>query len=175
MNFRDFELNVARWAEERGIYEHSNALAQALKAVSEMGELADGVIKNDVPAQKDAIGDVMVCLVNTANLLPGRPSLSAATAPHHQDAKAKENPSSYMPAAPTCALVAGHVGGLAHNIALGKNYKAYDHLMNAAFQLVALSTKLNLRFGECLEQAWNEIKDRKGRMVPGGAFVKEEN
>lgn len=27
---------------------------------------------------------------------------------------------------------------------------------------------------ECLERAYNEIKDRKGRIVPGGAFVKEE-
>ena len=26
----------------------------------------------------------------------------------------------------------------------------------------------------CLEQAYEEIKERKGRMVPGGAFVKEE-
>ena len=26
----------------------------------------------------------------------------------------------------------------------------------------------------CLSQAYDEIKNRKGRMVPGGAFVKEE-
>lgn len=27
----------------------------------------------------------------------------------------------------------------------------------------------------CLETAYNEIKNRKGRMVDGGAFIKEEN
>jgi hypothetical protein len=27
---------------------------------------------------------------------------------------------------------------------------------------------------QCMEAAWNEIKDRKGHMVPGGAFVKDE-
>jgi len=37
--FEQFQQNVQRWATERGIYEHSTALAQALKAVSEVGEL----------------------------------------------------------------------------------------------------------------------------------------
>lgn len=65
------EQNIQRvqdWAERVGIYEHSNVPAQALKAVSEMGELADAVIKCDIPAVEDAIGDVMVCLVNVAHL-----------------------------------------------------------------------------------------------------------
>ena len=35
-----------------------------LKAVSEMGELADATIKNDRDEIIDAVGDVMVCLVN---------------------------------------------------------------------------------------------------------------
>ena len=26
---------------------------------------------------------------------------------------------------------------------------------------------------ECIDRAWNEIKDRKGKMVAGGFFVKE--
>lgn len=32
----------------------------------------------------------------------------------------------------------------------------------------------NTTLSECLEQAWQEIKDRKGRMI-GGKFVKEED
>ena len=35
-----------------------------LKAVSEIGELCDAEGKGDIPAIKDAVGDVMVCLVN---------------------------------------------------------------------------------------------------------------
>jgi hypothetical protein len=31
----------------------------------------------------------------------------------------------------------------------------------------------DLDFLQCCESAWLEIKDRKGRMVAGGAFVKE--
>lgn len=101
MKFEQFAANVKSWSEARGIYEHSSKHAQALKAVSEMGELADAVIKGDRDALKDAIGDVIVCLVNVAEMS-------------------------------------------------------------------------GLDAEECCEAAWHEIKDRKGRMVAGGAFVKEE-
>lgn len=91
---------IENWAEARGIYTHSTAQAQLLKAVSEMGELADAEIKNDRDARIDAVGDVLVCLTNY------------------------------------CAM-----RGLSMHV--------------------------------CLASAWDQIKDRKGHMVPGGAFVKD--
>lgn len=99
-NLNHLENLVRMWAKARGIYEHSTPQAQTLKAVSEMGELADNILKGrDV---RDDIGDVIVCLINVA-----------------------------------------------------------------AMQGTNLS--------ECLQKAWDDIKDRKGRMVPGGAFVKEND
>ena len=100
MTFDDFVYKVVDWAAARGIMQHSTPQAQLLKAVSEMGELADAEIKSDNAGRIDAVGDVLVCLINY------------------------------------CAM---------HNI----------HPTT------------------CLEAAWDQIKDRKGRMVPGGAFVKE--
>lgn len=63
---RDIELAVNDWAMKRGIYEHSTAQAQTLKAMSELGELADAVIKGDRDKVIDGIGDVVVCLTNVA-------------------------------------------------------------------------------------------------------------
>jgi NTP pyrophosphatase (non-canonical NTP hydrolase) len=57
------ELDVIRWAEARGIVANSDSKTQLLKAVSEMGELADAIIKRDRPAIVDGIGDVLVCLI----------------------------------------------------------------------------------------------------------------
>jgi hypothetical protein len=57
------ELDVIRWAEARGIVANSDSKTQLLKAVSEMGELADAIIKRDRPAIIDGIGDVLVCLI----------------------------------------------------------------------------------------------------------------
>ena len=97
LTFEQLTLNVESWASERG-----NARAQLLKAFSEMGELADAEIEGNFLAARDAVGDVLVCLVNF------------------------------------CAMS-------------------------------------GLNIPDCLAAAWDEIKDRKGRMVPGGAFVKDES
>lgn len=49
-----------------GLYEpgNSSSTKQALKATSEIGELAGAVLKNDIDEIKDAIGDIFVCWVN---------------------------------------------------------------------------------------------------------------
>jgi NTP pyrophosphatase (non-canonical NTP hydrolase) len=62
--YSDIELKIIQWAEARRIIPNSTPATQLLKAVSEMGELADATIKNDKDGILDAVGDVMVCLVN---------------------------------------------------------------------------------------------------------------
>jgi NTP pyrophosphatase (non-canonical NTP hydrolase) len=56
-------MDIVRWAEMRKIIPNSNPQTQLLKAISEMGELADSTIKNDREGIEDGIGDVMVCLI----------------------------------------------------------------------------------------------------------------
>lgn len=99
-SYRDLEMKVIQWAEARRIIPNAKPHSQLLKAVSEMGELADAENKGDMPAIKDAVGDVVVCLINY------------------------------------CAL--------------------------RDIDLVA-----------CLAGAYDEIKDRKGTLMPNGVFVKE--
>jgi NTP pyrophosphatase (non-canonical NTP hydrolase) len=60
------ELDVIRWAEARGIIEHSDSKTQLLKAFSEMGELSDAICKRDHNGIIDGLGDVLVCLINLA-------------------------------------------------------------------------------------------------------------
>jgi NTP pyrophosphatase (non-canonical NTP hydrolase) len=62
------EFQVMQWAKERGIYEHGTALGQAKKTVEEANELLAAVEANDHVEIADAIGDVMVTLVNVAVL-----------------------------------------------------------------------------------------------------------
>lgn len=100
MTLNDLETKILGWSAERGILEHSTPAAQTLKAMSEMGELADNILKGRHSAARDDIGDIVVCLINVAHMI-------------------------------------------------GADLTA------------------------CLETAWDDIKDRKGRMVAGGAFVKE--
>jgi NTP pyrophosphatase (non-canonical NTP hydrolase) len=62
------EFQVMQWAEARGIYKNGTALGQASKTVEEACELLVAIAKNDKAEIADAIGDVMVTLVNVAVL-----------------------------------------------------------------------------------------------------------
>lgn len=99
MSFAEIEMKVIQWAEARRIIPNAKPHTQLLKAFSEMGELADAENKGDMPAIKDGVGDVLVCLINY------------------------------------CAL-------------------------------------RDIDLTECLALAYDEIKDRKGTLLPNGVFVK---
>ena len=62
------EFQVMQWAAARGIYENGTALGQAKKTLEEAGELLAAVATNDKAEIADAIGDVMVTLVNVGVL-----------------------------------------------------------------------------------------------------------
>lgn len=64
MSYASIEIKIIQWSEQRKIIPNSTPDVQLLKAMSEMGELADATIKKDKEAIVDAVGDVMVCLVN---------------------------------------------------------------------------------------------------------------
>ena len=100
MSYADYEMKILQWAEARRIIPNSTPETQLLKAMSEMGELADATIKGDRLDVMDAVGDVMVCLINY------------------------------------CALQ-------------------------------------DINLVDCMELAYDQIKDRKGTLLPNGVFVKE--
>ena len=100
MSYANIEMKVIQWAEARQIIPNSTPATQLLKAMSELGELADATIKNDLDGIEDGVGDVMVCLINY------------------------------------CALQ-------------------------------------DINLVDCLEIAFQQIKDRKGTLLPNGVFVKE--
>lgn len=67
-SFSMTEFQVMQWAQARGIYDNGTALGQAKKTVEEANELLAAVTVNDRAEIADAIGDVMVTLVNVAVL-----------------------------------------------------------------------------------------------------------
>lgn len=63
------------------------------------------------------------------------------------------------------------VGELADNIAKGRDTK--DDIGDSFVVLNNLVEMQGYTWQECLEQAWNDIKDRKGHMNEHGVFIKE--
>lgn len=66
------------------------------------------------------------------------------------------------------------LGELAEGINKDKPGQIKDSLGDVLVTLILLAEDLNLNLLDCLNSAWNEIKDRKGE-VKNGSFVKEED
>lgn len=64
------------------------------------------------------------------------------------------------------------VGETASAMLKGDHEKVVDGIGDSFVTLIVLSKQLGLEPLYCLEVAWNEIKNRKGKMVDG-TFVKE--
>jgi NTP pyrophosphatase (non-canonical NTP hydrolase) len=64
------------------------------------------------------------------------------------------------------------VGETASAILKNDSAKIIDGIGDSFVTLIVLSKQLGLEPSHCLEVAWNEIKNRKGKMVDG-TFVKE--
>lgn len=161
MTFEQFRTNAESWATERGIYEHSTALAQALKAVSELGELCDAVIKGDTAEQIDAVGDIAVCLVNV-RAMTGSDFIKPSIEGRHCYSAQEQ-----------AAHLCSELGELLCCF-YGCTMEYVENALSGCIQSLKLFCKsIGVDFEYCCQCAWHEIKDRKGRMVAGGAFVKE--
>lgn len=66
------------------------------------------------------------------------------------------------------------MGELANAINKGNKADAMDGIGDVVVTLICISMQLGVDFNECLKIAYNEIKNRKGKMI-NGMFVKEED
>lgn len=66
------------------------------------------------------------------------------------------------------------VGELASGIARANEEKVIDSIGDAVVVLTILAAQSGVTIQECIDHAYNEIKDRKGKMIDG-IFVREEN
>ncbi len=124
-NYRDVELAVLRWAEERKIVPRSTSTAQAHKTNEEAAELMEAAAE----------------LRTLRRLINMDPSL-------------KDN--------------------VAVQVLLESSRKDYrDAVGDIVVTLINGCALEDLDVVDCLAAAHDEIKDRKGELMPNGIFVKE--
>ena len=65
------------------------------------------------------------------------------------------------------------IGELADCINKGDIDGIKDAIGDVTVTLLAVAAILDIDFTDCLEHAYNEIKDRRGVLMPNGVFVKD--
>lgn len=161
MEWNEFVDNVQNWSRERGIYEHSTPDAQLLKALSEVGELADAYAKQDTAGVIDGIGDVLVCLVNYQTMVGG----GDMEPPVSGEARI----------GPWTGGAERAIGQMAVSIGAYIGEEDNKELLPflATGMIVFSDYYMKVNITQCLQTAWDAIKGRHGKVVPGGVFIKE--
>ncbi len=68
MEYRELEQLVIKWADEKGIFDKGNTMAQAEKTHEEVLELISAIDEDDVEEIKDALGDILVTIIIQAEM-----------------------------------------------------------------------------------------------------------
>lgn len=144
LNFIELNHHIIEWAKERGLINREYGLKQTVKLIEEIGETAGAILKGDVDKQKDGIGDIYVVITILSAQLGLNPIVPT-----------EEVVSWKTPEQEILNMITNT-----------------DSNMSMMFCLEKLSKSLGLDLKECVNLAYNEIKDRKGELKDG-TFIKE--
>lgn len=143
---------IHQWGVDRKIIGNGKLETQWLKLLSEFGEMCDSLAKGKCP--KDDIGDQFVVLVMIAGI-------------YKEDMSALVD--KLLPGIP------GTFNDMVWISTISWHYSPYsDTLFGSIQSLEGIAKNHGLTLQECVEHAYNEIKDRKGYLNEHGVFIKEE-
>lgn len=169
---RELIQQIEQWAEERNLIEGSTPQKQLFKLVEEIGELFNGHNKNKNEIIKDSIGDCfVVCIILCKQLHYScleddiQEAFECYSLPRKLYIKNREK---------NLCFILNSLGVLSQEISGEDEFPEYDAIGTIVYNLIHYSYGLSLDFKECVQHAYNQIKDRKGRMIDG-VFVKEED
>ena len=159
---------VLDWADKRGILEHSSATAQMVKLLEEYGELASGVAKNDKAKIKDSIGDCLVVAIIIRGI-GGRTDCVFDKLPQFESF-CVDTYTAQM-AVVHCVEYLGRVAWQLNRPLQSSDSIIDEQLTDFVRSLRDVAYHFDTTLDECLQLAWDEIKDRKGLMREG-VFIK---
>ena len=152
-----------KWFADRDLEYGGRLDKQSLKLSEEFGELCAGYLKQNEKLTKDSIGDCAVVVVGLALLIK-------------EDVHSifEESDNIRRKDAMECfKLLNANISEFQLSQNLASKEMCRNNLVRAIAYLKSISKALDYDFTDCLELAYNEIKDRKGRWIDG-CFVKEE-
>lgn len=153
-----------KWFADRDLENGGRLDKQALKLSEEFGELCAGYLKQNEKLTKDSIGDCAVVIVGLALLI----GVNVHSIFEKADGiMRKEVMESFK-------LLNANISEFQLSQDLASKEMCQHNLVHAVAYLKSISKALDYDFVDCLEIAYNEIKDRKGKWVDG-SFFKEED
>lgn len=155
------EEKVQQWFIDRNLHE-ANPIKQFLKLMEESGELFEGIAKDKPELIYDALGDIQVVMIGFEQQIKNGSQISA----NQQELE--------------LLLMVSSLGNIAqklyshvcHNETQTPLIKSDLMFLDSVISTISLYNETTSE--KCLDEAYEVIKDRKGKMIDG-VFVKEED
>lgn len=164
MELKELIKKIEQWAIDRELDKKATVEAQAIKTAEEMAELIIGISKDNIEVIKDSIGDVFVTLV-IGNMIDENFYIEEFIEDARRRVSVNEDKKS------KCKFISDLGESISH-IAYWKYGE--EEIKFALMDIIRASQFYDLDFTDCIESAYNEIKDRKG-VLKNGCFVKEDD
>ncbi|MEB7753300.1 MazG-like family protein [Staphylococcus pseudoxylosus] len=158
-NLIELTQKIEQWAEDRNLHT-ADPIKQYDKLIEEFGELMKGINKQDIDMIKDSIGDMYVVLVIMSKQT-GSSVVDLLKDGRMDTLRPKHSTFSYV----DCLF------SLSESVTL-REYEIIHDVEDIKRELAKTCGEYYLDFTDCVALAYNEIKDRKGKMIDG-KFVKE--
>lgn len=161
MNNTELKNKVQQWFVDRNLHE-ANPVKQFLKLMEESGELFEGIAKDKSELIYDALGDIQVVMIGLEQQIKNGAQISA----NQQELE--------------LLLMVSSLGNIAqklyshvcHNETQTPLIKSDLMFLDSVISTISLYNETTSE--KCLDEAYEVIKDRKGKMIDG-VFVKEED
>lgn len=168
MNINELNTHIIDWAKERELDTKGTVEAQTIKTVEELSELIKAICKDNKEDIIDSIGDIYVTLV-IGNMLDESIMIDFLQEEMNllfDDKAIKE-----------CRKLNKRykLKKLGEFIPVVLNYKYTSVVVrDLTYQLTKIAYSYKLDFVECVESAYNTIKDRHG-VIKDGQYIKDED
>lgn len=163
------ELNkkIEQWAVDRELDKKGTVEGQSIKTAEELAELIKGISKGDIELIKDSIGDIYVTLV-IGNMLYKNIDMNKICTDNENFLSRLDESQIAYDKVKQIMLLADKIKEIL--------YSKYviENLINTQSLILRIAKMYNLDFKDCVESAYKEIANRKGKMI-NGTFVKEED
>lgn len=167
MKEKELIEKIEQLSEERNLIKGSSIKKQTLKMLEEFGKLCGGVAKGNLDIIKDSIGNCFVALTIINAQCRNESTEVNANQSHLLEPTGHFRANSMEDA---LLRAAAKIGNFAN-----KTTPPDDWDVNSLSNYLFLISKMaNLDFWGCIQYAYEQIKDRKGKMIDG-VFVKEED
>lgn len=178
MDFNQLIENVKDWSAAKGL-DNADPLKQMQKLNEEWGELNEGKAKGNTAQITDSIGDVLVVLTILAQQMKFEkierlvnPNINGFA---HYEKNEVSTDVVLLYGTQEIGFIAHRMIDLIHNPGIiNSRAQIQFHIRNLTGVLLKVAINEGTTIDECLETAWNEIKDRTGKTVDG-VFVKSED